>query len=120
MLRSNLASVQHVAVPVQAALVDTTTAEEKKTLTFKGRATEYWGFRVDHNGRMQEDTVTYEVETRTMAQIQACHLQMLGCAAGIVLPNYSCLFHRLTKAVGVCHGAVVRCAYMPCHLSTRP
>eukprot|EP00892_Ulva_mutabilis_P006593 jgi/Ulvmu1/4305/UM002_0026.1 len=69
-LRSNLASLQHVAVPVQAALVDSATAEAQKTLTFKGRGSEYWGFRVDHNGVKQEDTVAYEVETRTMAQIR--------------------------------------------------
>lgn len=69
-LRSNLASLRHVAVPVQAALVDTATAEEKKTLTFKGRGSEYWGFRVDHNGLKQADTVEYEVETRTLGQIR--------------------------------------------------
>lgn len=69
-LKSNVASLTHVIVPVHAAVVDTATAEGQKTLTLKGRGSEYWGFRVDHNGRKQEDTVTYEVETRTLAQIQ--------------------------------------------------
>lgn len=71
-LQANVASLPHVVMPVHAALVDTATAEETSTLTFKGRGSEYWGFRVDHNGRKQEDTVTYEVETRTLAQIQVC------------------------------------------------
>lgn len=84
-LKTNVASLTHVIVPVHAALVDTATAEEQKTLTLKGRGSEYWGFRVDHNGRKQEDTVTYEVETRTLAQIQVCYMFVLWqswCARG--------------------------------------
>eukprot|EP00892_Ulva_mutabilis_P004679 jgi/Ulvmu1/2583/UM014_0034.1 len=69
-MKHNVGNFPDTVLPVQAAIVDSTTAAEKDHLTFKGESNQYWGFRVDHDGSKVADTVTFDVPTKSLAALQ--------------------------------------------------
>lgn len=69
-MKHNVGNFPDIVIPVHAAIVDATTAAEKDHLTFKGESNQYWGFRVDHDGKTAADTVTYDVPTKSLADLR--------------------------------------------------
>lgn len=69
-MQQNVGNFPDAVIPVQAAIVDAKTAAEKDHLTFTGESNQYWGFHVDHGDSKPSETVTFDVATKSLADLR--------------------------------------------------